>query len=145
MSFGKGLNCLLLTRGEVERKRGVCLLFCLWSAPSCTRHKLSLTVTDFFFFYKRISEKQIFHFAFSVIFIALLEVFTFEFNTDSKKFLFNCFFLLITKNFPLFSIMNSLPNDRNLEKTKLKALADYKIKVTEMFWFVFDRTENNVE
>ena len=41
--------------------------------------------------------------------------------------------------------MNSLPNDRNLVKTKLKALADDKIKVTEMFWFVFDRIENNVE
>ena len=41
--------------------------------------------------------------------------------------------------------MNSLPNDKILNWSKLKAFADDKIKVFNMIIFVFDRVENNVE
>ena len=37
---------------------------------------------------------------------------------------------------------NSLPNDKILDWSKFKALADDKIKVLKMMIFVFDRVEN---
>ena len=39
---------------------------------------------------------------------------------------------------------NSLPNDRILDWSKLKAFADDKINVTEKLKFVFERVENIV-
>ena len=41
--------------------------------------------------------------------------------------------------------LNSLPNDKILDETKLKAFADDKINVAQMMVFVFDRVENIVE
>ena len=41
--------------------------------------------------------------------------------------------------------MNSLLNDRILDVTKLKALADYKINEAQMMISVFNRVENIVE
>ena len=43
------------------------------------------------------------------------------------------------------SSFNSLPNDSILDWSKLKALADDKIIVTEKLKFVFGRVENVVE
>ena len=43
-----------------------------------------------------------------------------------------------------FTILNSVPNGKILEWFRLKAFADYKIKVLEIMTFVFDRIENNV-
>ena len=40
--------------------------------------------------------------------------------------------------------LNSLPNDKTLDVTKLKAFADDKINVTQMMIPVFDRVENIV-
>ena len=40
--------------------------------------------------------------------------------------------------------MNPLPNNQFLGLTKLKAFADYRINVSQMFWFVFHRVENIV-
>ena len=40
--------------------------------------------------------------------------------------------------------VNSLPNDKMLHWSKLKAFADDKIKVLRMMIFVFDRIENIV-
>ena len=40
--------------------------------------------------------------------------------------------------------LNSLPNDKILDWSKLKAFADDKIKVLKMMVFVFDRVENIV-
>ena len=42
------------------------------------------------------------------------------------------------------NLFNSLPNDKILAWSKLKALADDKIKFAEMMIFVFDRVENIV-
>ena len=39
-------------------------------------------------------------------------------------------------------LFNSLPYDKNLDWSKLKALADDKIKVLKMIIFVFDSVEN---
>ena len=41
-------------------------------------------------------------------------------------------------------MLNSLPNDKILDLTKLKAFADGKLKVTKMMIFLFDREENIV-
>ena len=41
-------------------------------------------------------------------------------------------------------ILNSLPNDRILDWSKLKAFTDNKIKVLKMMIFVFDKVENIV-
>ena len=43
-----------------------------------------------------------------------------------------------------FATINSLPNDKMLGLSKLKAFADYKINVNEKFNFGFERTENIV-
>ena len=40
--------------------------------------------------------------------------------------------------------INSLPNDKNVDWSKLKEFADIKIKVTEKFKFVLGRVENIV-
>ena len=40
--------------------------------------------------------------------------------------------------------MNSLPNDKILDVTKLKAFADDKMNIAQMMIFVFDRVENIV-
>ena len=40
--------------------------------------------------------------------------------------------------------VNSVPNDKILDWSKLKAFADDKIKVLKMMIFVFDRIENDV-
>ena len=45
---------------------------------------------------------------------------------------------------PNFNALNSLPNDKILDWSKLKAYADDKIKVLKMIIFVFDRVENIV-
>ena len=39
----------------------------------------------------------------------------------------------------------SLPHDKTVDRSKLKASADYKLKVAKMIFFVFDRVENIVE
>ena len=39
---------------------------------------------------------------------------------------------------------NFLPNNKILDRSKLKAFADNKIKVAKIKIFVFDREENNV-
>ena len=41
-------------------------------------------------------------------------------------------------------LVNSLPNDKILDQTKSKALADDNFKVAEMLTFVFDGIENIV-
>ena len=41
-------------------------------------------------------------------------------------------------------LVNSLPNDKFLDWSKLKACADNKINVSEKLKFVFDRVENIV-
>ena len=41
--------------------------------------------------------------------------------------------------------LNSLPVSKILAFTKLKAFADYKIKILKLMIFVFDRVENIVE
>ena len=41
--------------------------------------------------------------------------------------------------------LNSLPNNKNLDMTKLKAFEDHKIDVVQMMISVFDRVENIVE
>ena len=40
--------------------------------------------------------------------------------------------------------MNPLPNNKNLDLSKLEAFADDKLKVIEMAKFVLDTIENNV-
>ena len=40
--------------------------------------------------------------------------------------------------------VNSLPNDKILDRSKLKTFADDKINVTENLKFVFERVENIV-
>ena len=49
------------------------------------------------------------------------------------------------QNFRLVHIqrINSLPNDKMLDQSKLKALADDKIDVVEMMISPFDRVENS--
>ena len=42
------------------------------------------------------------------------------------------------------SKLNSLPNDKSLDKSSLKAFADNKINVNEKLKFVFGRVENIV-
>ena len=42
------------------------------------------------------------------------------------------------------SLSNSLPDDKILYWSKLKALADDKIELAQMMIFVFDEVENNV-
>ena len=42
------------------------------------------------------------------------------------------------------TIFNSLPNDKVLEVTKLKAFPDVKINVAQMLIYVFDQIENLV-
>ena len=44
--------------------------------------------------------------------------------------------------YPMF--VNPLPDDKILNQTKLKALADDKLNVTKMIISVFDRVENIV-
>ena len=39
---------------------------------------------------------------------------------------------------------NSLPNDKNLDRFKFEAFADYKLKVVQMTRFVFYMVENIV-
>ena len=39
-------------------------------------------------------------------------------------------------------MFNSLPNDKIVDVTKLKAFADDKINVAQMMIYVFDRVEN---
>ena len=46
--------------------------------------------------------------------------------------------------FNLFQSLNSLPNDKILDWSKLKAFADDKITVIEKLWFVLGRIENIV-
>ena len=41
-------------------------------------------------------------------------------------------------------IINSLPNDKILDLTKLKAFADDKLKIAKMRISLFDRVENTV-
>ena len=41
--------------------------------------------------------------------------------------------------------VNSLPNDNNLDRSKLKAFADDKINMTKQLKFVLGRVENIVE
>ena len=41
--------------------------------------------------------------------------------------------------------LNPLPNDKIFDLTKLKALADDKLKVAKMMISLFDRVENTVE
>ena len=41
-------------------------------------------------------------------------------------------------------VINSLPNDKILDWSKLKALADDKIKLAKIMIFVFDNIENMV-
>ena len=41
-------------------------------------------------------------------------------------------------------MLNPFPHDKILDWTKLKAFADYKLNVTKMVIFVFDRVENIV-
>ena len=43
-----------------------------------------------------------------------------------------------------FSLVNSLPNNKILDWSKLKALADYKIKVTENFKIILGKVESIV-
>ena len=40
---------------------------------------------------------------------------------------------------------SSLPNDKILDRSKLKAFADNKVKFLKMMIFAFDRVENIVE
>ena len=42
------------------------------------------------------------------------------------------------------SFLNSLPNDKNLDLSKLKAFADDILKVTQMAKFVLDKMESIV-
>ena len=43
-----------------------------------------------------------------------------------------------------YNLVNSLPNDKVLDWSKLKALADDKITVAQKLKFVHSRVENNV-
>ena len=45
----------------------------------------------------------------------------------------------------MYDYSNSLPNDKILDVTKLKAFADDKINVAQKMISVFDRVENIVE
>ena len=45
-------------------------------------------------------------------------------------------------SFALKEMVNSSPNDKILDWSKLKAFADDKIKLAKMMIFVFDRIEN---
>ena len=47
-------------------------------------------------------------------------------------------------SFALKEMVNSSPNDKILDWSKLKAFADDKIKLAKMMIFVFDTTENIV-
>ena len=44
-----------------------------------------------------------------------------------------------------FMYTNSLPNDKILDRSKLKTFTDDNIKVLKMMIFVFDKAENIVE
>ena len=44
----------------------------------------------------------------------------------------------------LLVLFNSLPNDKKLDLTKLKACADDKLNVAKMMISLFDRAENTV-
>ena len=48
------------------------------------------------------------------------------------------------KDWHMGKIVNSLPNDKILDWSKLKAFADDNIKVLNIIIFVFDRIENIV-
>ena len=58
-------------------------------------------------------------------------------------FTHNVFYSIKGRNNYLSSI-NSLPNDKISDWSKLKAFADNKIKILKMIIFVFDRVENIV-
>ena len=46
--------------------------------------------------------------------------------------------------FSIFRVVHSLPNDKILDWSKLKAFADATVKFAKMMIFVFDRVENIV-
>ena len=57
------------------------------------------------------------------------------------------FFLLVTglHGYPLLQEINSLPNDKILDQTKLKACADDKINVTQKLQFVIESVKTSWE
>ena len=56
----------------------------------------------------------------------------------------NCLFQEYLPFCRVFNNLNSIPNDKILDWSKLKALADNKIKVNEKLKFVLERVENIV-
>ena len=75
--------------------------------------------------------------------LELFDLYKVCFDLQMSQFQTDCFWEAISKAFSSVCV-NSLPHEKILDWSKLKAFAEDKIKVTEKLKFVLGRVENTV-